>query len=181
MSSPGPSQPASAWSRQLALTRPPPAVQALAAGGVLALVFLPAPWSFLAPLPLALLYRLIARSRTPGQAFRLGWFGGLAFFALHLFWLPVSFNALFGPVVVVPMLLLPPLLATFWGLTAAATRLTGRYALLAMPAILALPGLLALRLTRRPAAAAVVTGAVALAMLGLFQLGLGNVLENFYG
>ena len=133
MSSPGPSQPAPTWLRQLAPTRPPPALQALAAGGVLALVFLPAPWSFLAPLPLALLYRLIARARTPRQAFGLGWLGGLAFFALHLVWLPVSFNALFGPVVVGPMLLLPPLLATFWGLTAAVVRLTGRHALLALP------------------------------------------------
>lgn len=115
------------------MTRIPTGVQALVAGGVLALMFIPNPWSFLAPLPLALLYSLIARSATPAQAFRLGWFGGVAFFALHLLWLPVSFTTLFGPVVVLPMLLVPPLLATFWGLTAAASRLTGRHTLLALP------------------------------------------------
>lgn len=115
------------------LTQIPHSVQALAAGGVLALAFIPNPWSFLAPLPLALLYSLIARSITPAQAFRLSWLGGVAFFAVHLFWLPVSFNTLFGPVVVLPMLLLPPVLASFWGLTAAVSRVTGRYTLLALP------------------------------------------------
>lgn len=121
------------WSSKRALTRIPAPIQAFIAGGVLALVFIPNPLSFLAPLPLAVLYSLISRSATPGQAFRLGWLGGAAFFAVHLFWLPVSFNALFGPVVVLPMLLLPPVLATFWGLTAAASRLTGRYTLVALP------------------------------------------------
>ena len=111
----------------------PPALQALIAGSVLALTSVPFPWSFLAPLPLALLYSLIARSNKPGQAFRLGWLGGAAFFVIHLFWLPVSFTALFGPVIILPMLLLPPLLATFWGLTTLAAKLTGRYTLLALP------------------------------------------------
>jgi len=108
-------------------------VQALVAGVVLALAFLPYPWAFLAPLPLALLFSLIARTTNPQQAFRVGFAGGVGFFAVHLLWLPVSFYALFGPLVVLPMLLLPPLLATFWGLTAAASRLTGRYTLLALP------------------------------------------------
>ena len=125
--------PTQTWSSKSVLTRIPAVVQALVAGSMLALAFIPNPLSFLASLPLALLYSLIARSATPGQAFRLGWLGGAAFFAVHLFWLPVSFNALFGPVVVFPMLLLPPLLATFWGLTAAASRLMGRYTLLALP------------------------------------------------
>ncbi len=127
------SHPARPWALSRALTSVPPSLQALAAGGMLAAAFIPHPWSFLAPLPLALLYSLIARSATPQQAFRLGWLGGAAFFAVHLFWLPVSFNALFGPVVVLPMLLLPLLLATFWGLTAAASRSTGRFTLLALP------------------------------------------------
>lgn len=108
-------------------------LQALAAGVTLGFTFIPYSWSFLAPLPLALLFSLVSRSRTPGQAFRLTWLGGLAFFVVQLFWLPVSFNSLFGPVVVLPMLLLPPLLATFWGLTASTARLTGRYTLLALP------------------------------------------------
>lgn len=125
--------PARTGPNKRALPRVPTAIQAILAGGVLAFVFAPNPWSFLAPLPLALLYSLISRSATLGQAFRLGWFGSVAFFSVHLFWLPVSFNALFGPVIILPMLLLPPVLATFWGLTAAASRLTGRYTLLALP------------------------------------------------
>ncbi len=111
----------------------PSPLQALAAGILLGFTVTPYPWSFLAPLPLALLYSLIARAETRGQAFRLGWLGGAAFFVVHLFWLPVSFTALFGPVIVLPMLLLPPLLATFWGLTTLAAKLTGRYTLLALP------------------------------------------------
>ena len=115
------------------IARIPASLWALVAGVVLGFTFTPYPWSFLAPLPLALLYSLISRSNTPGRAFRLAWLGGLAFFVVQLFWLPVSFNALFGPIVVLPMLLLPPLLATFWGLTATVARLSGRYTLLALP------------------------------------------------
>jgi apolipoprotein N-acyltransferase len=103
------------------------------AGLVLALTFLPYAWSWLAPLPLAVLFWLVARTSNSKAAFRVGFTGGLAFFALHLLWLPVSFSALFGAVIVVPMLLLPPLLGVFWGLTTALCRLTGRYTLLALP------------------------------------------------
>jgi apolipoprotein N-acyltransferase len=108
-------------------------LQALAAGIALALVFGPNAWSLLTPLPLGLLFYRIAHADNLRRAFQFGFWGGTGFFALHLLWLPVSFNALFGPVVVVPMLLLPFVLGTFWGLTAAISRLTGRATLIALP------------------------------------------------
>ena len=105
----------------------------LLTGSLLALTFIPYPWSFLAPLPLAWLFPLIAEAKNPKRAFWLGFNAGVGFFTLHLFWLPVSFTTLFGPVIILPMLFLPPLLGTFWGLTAALCRLAGRYTLAALP------------------------------------------------
>ena len=105
----------------------------LLTGSLLALTFIPYPWSFLAPLPLAWLFLLIAEAENPKRAFRQGFYAGIGFFTLHLFWLPVSFTALFGPVIILPMLFLPPLLGAFWGLTAALCRLAGRYTLAALP------------------------------------------------
>lgn len=105
----------------------------LSVGALLAALFIPYPWSFLAPLPLAALYLLIARSPTPGRAFSVGFWGGLGFFGLHLLWLPLSFSDLFGAVVVPPLLLLQVLLAVFWGATAGLSRLTGRYTLAVLP------------------------------------------------
>ncbi len=107
--------------------------QALVAGIALALLFLPFPWSFLAPLPLAWVFGLIAAAPGPRSAFRLAFAAGVGFFAVHLFWLPVSFAELFGPVIVFPILLIPFLLGSFWGITAALSRLAGRYTLLTLP------------------------------------------------
>ena len=106
---------------------------ALALGLLLAGAFIPYPWSFLAPLPLAGLFALIHRTPTARAAFMVAFWGGVGFFGLHLLWLPVSFWGLFGPLVVLPLLVLPILLAAFWGATAALCRLTGRYTLLALP------------------------------------------------
>lgn len=105
----------------------------LALGLLLAAVFLPYPWSYLAPVPLAGLFVLIRRARTARAAFTVAFWGGVGFFGLHLLWLPVSFSELFGPAVVLPLLALPFLLATFWGATAALCRLAGRATLLALP------------------------------------------------
>ena len=106
---------------------------ALALGLLLAGAFIPYPWAFLAPLPLAGLFALTRRAPTAHAAFTLAFWGGAGFFALHLLWLPVSFFDLFGPLVVLPLLVLPILLATFWGATAGLCRLTGRYTLIALP------------------------------------------------
>ncbi len=102
-------------------------------GLLLAVFFVPYPWSFLAPLPLAGLFALIHRAPTARAAFAVAFWGGVGFFGLHLSWLPVSFADLFGPVIVPPLLVLPFLLAAFWGATAALCRLTGRRTLLALP------------------------------------------------
>lgn len=59
--------------------------------------------------------------------------------------------------------------------------LQGRYALLALPAVLALPGLLVERFTRGRVSPLVVNVVLAVAMGGLFLLGLKRTLEYFYG
>ena len=105
----------------------------LFAGLLLALVAIPYPWSFLTPPPLAWTFLLIARAECPKRAFWVGFWAGVGFFALHLMWLPISFTALFGPVIILPMLFLPPILGSFWGLTAGLCRLAGRYTLAALP------------------------------------------------
>ena len=80
------------------------------------------------PLGLALvpLFVLVARSVRVKDAFGLGFFFGLAFFALYVFWLPQSFTDLFGPV---SWIIYPPLvlvLGAFWGVVTGLSRLLGR-------------------------------------------------------
>ncbi len=105
----------------------------LACGVALALVFVPFPWSWLAPLPLAGLFWQVTRARDARGAFAAGFAGGLGFFAVHLLWLPVSFAALFGIVGALPMPFLALVLAAFWGITAGLTRrLAGRHTLVAL-------------------------------------------------
>jgi apolipoprotein N-acyltransferase len=107
---------------------------ALVTGVLLAGAFVPHPWSFLAPLPLGALFFIVSRAANVKKAFSVGFWGGIGFFALHLLWLPISFSDLFGSIVVLPLLALPILLASFWGVTAALCRMTGRrYTLLALP------------------------------------------------
>ncbi len=102
-------------------------------GVALALLFVPFPWSWLAPLPLAGLFWQISRSRDARGAFAAGFAGGLGFFVVHLLWLPVSFAGLFGPVGALPMPFLALILAAFWGATAGLTRLlAGRSTLVAL-------------------------------------------------
>lgn len=99
----------------------------------LALTFIPYPWSFLAPFPLGALFWLLTGAATVRTAFGRAFWAGVGFFGLHLLWLPVSFTELFGPVILLPLLLLPLILGSFWGVTAGLCRLTGRYTLLALP------------------------------------------------
>lgn len=102
-------------------------------GAVLALVSVPSPVSWLAPVPLAGLFLLIQRTPRPRAALAVGFWGGVGFFAVHLAWLPISFARLFGAVVIPPLLAVPFLLGAFWGLAAWFARLAGRRNLLALP------------------------------------------------
>ncbi|MFC6662835.1 hypothetical protein [Deinococcus multiflagellatus] len=88
---------------------------------MLGLVFLVSALSWLAPLPLALLFREITR-RTPADTFKLTWLFGAGFFAAHLLWLPSSLSGFLGPGAVILSALLIATLASLWGLTAALTR-----------------------------------------------------------
>lgn len=69
----------------------------------------------------------------------------------------------------------------YYASTGANDLLQGRYALLAMPAVLALPGLLLERFTRGRVSPLVANVLIAVAMGGLFLLGLKRTLEYFYG
>ena len=77
---------------------------------------------------LVVLFALVARSDTAKEAFSLGFWFGLGFFATHLFWLPNSLSdpSLFGPVAWV---MYPPIVlieGVFWGIVTGGSRLVGR-------------------------------------------------------
>lgn len=98
---------------------------AAAAGVVLAAALPPSSlWPLVAVL--AVPFGLIAASRGPGEAMRIGAATAVPFFAIYVLWLPASFSALLGPAF---WLLFPPMLAVLaliWGATAAVARLVGR-------------------------------------------------------
>ena len=105
----------------------------LVAGTTLGILFLLTQWSWLAPLPLAVVFWSIDQARDSKSAFWTGFGAGIGFFAVLLAWLPQSFANLFGWVGAVPMPFLVLALAGFWGATAAVTRLLAqRYTLLAL-------------------------------------------------
>lgn len=89
---------------------------------------------------LVLLFVLVARSSGFKEAFALGFWFGLGFFASHLFWLPNSLSSpdLFGPVAWV---IYPPIIlieGVFWGLVTGFSRRVGRRGagtLLLLPAL----------------------------------------------
>ncbi|WP_051935698.1 apolipoprotein N-acyltransferase [Deinococcus sp. YIM 77859] len=93
-----------------------------AAGLALAFTSVPFAWSWLAPLPLAVLFFELSRARSRRAAFRLAFVAGTAFFGVHLAWLFTSFTRLFGPLGGVLTLLVVPLLALTWALVAALAR-----------------------------------------------------------
>lgn len=74
---------------------PPPLTAALL-GVLLAACGLPLPWSFLSPLPLALLLAFVAAAPTPRRAAVRMWWAGAAYCALHLWWLTAFLAKLFG-------------------------------------------------------------------------------------
>ena len=89
---------------------------------------------------LAVLFALVARSGSFREAFSLGFWFGVGFFATHLFWLPNSLSTpdLFGPVA---WIMYPPIVlieGVFWGVVTGASRLVGRRGagtLLLLPAL----------------------------------------------
>ena len=97
---------------------------AAACGALFSAALPPVGYWFLA-LALLPLFMLVARSKHAGQAFGIGFWFGLTFFALHLFWLPNSLENFFGWVA---WLIYPPLVAiegVFMGLVTLTARLLG--------------------------------------------------------
>jgi apolipoprotein N-acyltransferase len=80
---------------------------ALALGAVLGLVHVPFPASWLLPIPLALVMLLILEQASAKDSSRVGFFAGLGFWAIHLFWLPQSFAGVFPNAAVLIWLLMP--------------------------------------------------------------------------
>lgn len=106
------------------------------AGLALALLSVPFLWSWLAPLPLALLFHELSQAGSRRRAFLLAFVAGLTFFGRHLGWLFVSFTRLFGPVGGLLTLLVVPLLALSWGLIAfLAFDRSSRQTLLVLPLV----------------------------------------------
>ncbi|WP_345461909.1 apolipoprotein N-acyltransferase [Deinococcus carri] len=104
-------------------------------GAALALLlFLPAAAGILAPLPLAALHRRLARSPNSRMAFRHAFTFALAFFALHLAWLPLSMAGILGPLGGALTVLVLPAAALTWAAPLALTRwVFGARTLLALP------------------------------------------------
>lgn len=87
----------------------------------LAFTFPPSPLGWLAPVPLAWLFRA-ASTRPPGQAFTLTFAFAAGFFGALLLWLPGSLTPLFGPGVGALYPALVGGLALLWAGTVALTR-----------------------------------------------------------
>ncbi|EYB67685.1 apolipoprotein N-acyltransferase [Deinococcus phoenicis] len=73
----------------------PPFLIAALLGVFLAACGLPLPWSFLTPLPLALLLAFVAGAGTPRQAAGRMWWAGSAYSAVHLWWLTAFLGKIF--------------------------------------------------------------------------------------
>src|SRR5680860_1368183 len=98
---------------------------AAAAGVALAAALPPSTlWPLL--LAVAVLFGLLASSRGPGDAFRIGASGAVPFFALYVLWLPASFGDLLGPAFWLLFPFLLAALALIWGGSAALARFLGR-------------------------------------------------------
>jgi apolipoprotein N-acyltransferase len=93
---------------------------ALALGAILGLIHVPFPASWLLPIPLALVMLLILEQPSAKDSSRVGFFAGLGFWAIHLFWLPQSFAGVFPSAAVLVWLLMPlvwVIEAGFWAFT----------------------------------------------------------------
>ncbi|MDZ7799922.1 MAG: apolipoprotein N-acyltransferase [Trueperaceae bacterium] len=98
---------------------------AAAAGIVLSTSLPPSP-AWFAVAALAVVFALVAGSPGPRAAFWVAFAAAVAFFALHVLWLPASFSDLLGPVFWVLFPFLLAALGAIWGATVAAARWVGR-------------------------------------------------------
>jgi len=91
-------------------------------------------FAVLAPVPLAWLHRRLARSANAGRTFRCAFRFALAFFAVHLSWLPLSMADVLGPVGGALTVLVLPAAALTWAVPLALTRWAfGPHTLLILP------------------------------------------------
>lgn len=103
------------------------------AGTALGWMYPPSPLGWLAPLPLALLFRTVS-SVTPTAAFSLTLVFALGFFTMLLWWLPQSLGALLGWGLVAVFPVLVSLLSVMLALLVSLTRWwAGPHTLLALP------------------------------------------------
>jgi apolipoprotein N-acyltransferase len=82
--------------REQARTQPFGVPIAVGSGLLMGLLHLPSSFAFLAFIPLATWLFAVAREDTARMAARVAFWGGLAFWAVHLFWLPQSFASELG-------------------------------------------------------------------------------------
>nr|WP_254633237.1 MULTISPECIES: apolipoprotein N-acyltransferase [unclassified Deinococcus] len=119
------------WSSRL---NPPPWLGDALGGVMLGLMFLPSPLAVLAPLPLAMLHHRLAHSTAGWGAFRHAFAFALAFFGVHLAWLPISMAAVLGPLGGLLTVLVLPAAALTWAVPLTLTRVAfGPRTLLALP------------------------------------------------
>lgn len=97
------------------------ALLALAAGVTLAFLFPPSPWGWLAPFPLAALFRWVARG-TVRRAVQVTLLFAAGFFTVLLWWLPSSLASALGGGIVVVFPVLVALLSVMWAVTVGLTR-----------------------------------------------------------
>jgi apolipoprotein N-acyltransferase len=104
---------------------------ALGLGATVGLIHVPFPASWLLPIPLALIMLLILEQPNAKDSSRVGFFAGLGFWAIHLFWLPQSFAGVFPAAALLVWMLMPlvwVIEAGFWALTVwIAVRITPYY------------------------------------------------------
>jgi apolipoprotein N-acyltransferase len=104
---------------------------ALGLGATVGLVHIPFPASWLLPIPLALVMMLILEQPNAKASSRIGFFAGLGFWAIHLFWLPQSFAGVFESAALLVWLLMPTVWvieAGFWAvLVWISVRITPHY------------------------------------------------------
>ena len=84
------------------------------------------------------LFVLVAQSEHSAKAYALGFWFGVGFFAVHIFWLPNSLSDIFGPVAWIMYLPLVLIEGVFWGIVTFVARLLagrGRAALALLPAL----------------------------------------------
>ncbi len=114
----------------------------LGLGVLLGFFQIPFVWAWLVFLPLTGFFYLLAMAETPRVAAKIGFWVGLGFWAVHLFWLPLSLSRIFGSAWLFPLIAFVwPIEAAMWaGAAWLAHRLGGR----ALPTLGVLAGVFVL-------------------------------------